>query len=271
MAPELIPTASAELIEAEAWAEHQHAASPELRNRFGIIVRRIGDSVVLMATRADIPAINRVLALGVSEPATRGLLKAILAAYRDAGVGRFVIQWSSEALPREAPDWFLASGFRTANRLAKLSRATDPDMPIPSGLSVALIGPDEAAQYGSTVTAGHDDPPELAAGHAATIGRPAWRHYLVFDGPRPIGGAAMFIRGDVAWCGFASTLSDDRGRGAHAALLAQRVRDAAGLGCKWAVCEAMEETADRPSPSLRNLRRAGFEVLYYRTLFIFGG
>lgn len=79
----------------------------------------------------------------------------------------------------------------------------------------------------------------------------------------------MCIRGKIAWCGLAGTLPEARGKGVHGLLLSERIRDAADAGCQWVVCDTMEETPERPNPSFRNMRRAGFETAYLRTNYVF--
>lgn len=122
----------------------------------------------------------------------------------------------------------------------------------------------QAAVYGELVARGHGDVPELAAAHAATVGAPGWSHYLVHAGAVPIAGGCLFYQASMAWCGFAATLPEYRGRGAQGALLRHRVHDAASLGAEWVVCEAAPDTAERPGASYRNMMRAGFQRAYER-------
>jgi GNAT superfamily N-acetyltransferase len=99
---------------------------------------------------------------------------------------------------------------------------------------------------------------------ASTVGRPRWTHYLASLEGLPVGCAAMFVDGDTALFSFAGTLETHRGRGIQSALIARRMRDAAQLGCAWAVVETAEDRPEKPAPSYRNLRRLGFELLYLR-------
>jgi hypothetical protein len=48
----------------------------------------------------------------------------------------------------------------------------------------------------------------------------------------------------------------------------RRIRGAAVLGCTWVASETAEETPERPNPSYRNMRRAGFEVVYMRENYV---
>jgi hypothetical protein len=74
----------------------------------------------------------------------------------------------------------------------------------------------------------------------------------------------MYLVNGIAWLGFGSTLEDARGRGAQSAMFAERLRDAAVLGCRFAFTETGEETSDAPNASYRNMLRAGFRLAYHR-------
>jgi GNAT superfamily N-acetyltransferase len=259
-----------EHVEAEAWAELQLAISPELRSRFGIEVWRPDGGVALVARHLDVLAINRVLGLGFDSPLTPTQLDDIVASYRAAGVARLLFQWSPEAQPAEAAQWLTARGFRPLPRMVKLRRHTGNGVPaaVPTTLSVVEIGAGWADVYETTVAAELGVPADISAGIRSTLGRPAWHYYLALDGERPVAGAALFVRDDFAWCGLAATLPGDRRRGAQSALLVRRLRDAAALGCTWVTCDTLEETAERPNPSLRNMRRLGFEIDYLRPSYL---
>jgi hypothetical protein len=135
-------------------------------------------------------------------------------------------------------------------------------------LSVAEIGPSEAEIFEQIVAGPLGVPVEMGAGVRSTVGHPGWRHYLVHDGVRPIAGAALYARGEHAWLGLCATVESDRGRGAQMALLARRLEDAAADGCAWVSADTIAETADRPNKSYRNMRRAGFSLLYERPNYL---
>jgi hypothetical protein len=137
-----------------------------------------------------------------------------------------------------------------------------------SHLTVAEIGPSDAIPFERVVAAALGVPEGLGAGIRSTIGLPGWRYYLVLDDDRPIAGAALYVRGRVAWCGLGATIETDRRRGAQSALLAHRLRDAAADGCEWVSADTLAETAELPSQSYRNMRRAGFALLYERPTFL---
>lgn len=75
--------------------------------------------------------------------------------------------------------------------------------------------------------------------------------------------AALFVWNALGWMGYGCTLRDWRRRGGQGALIAQRIAEAAALGCRWVVTETGQETA-----SYRNMRRAGLEVAYLRSNYL---
>jgi ribosomal protein S18 acetylase RimI-like enzyme len=76
------------------------------------------------------------------------------------------------------------------------------------------------------------------------------------------------VHGDTAQFVGGATVPEQRHRGAQTALIAARARAAHAAGCRWLVVETGAEAPGGHNPSLHNLRRAGFEVLYERTNWI---
>jgi hypothetical protein len=257
-----------EHADTEGWASHQSAAPPAVVEHFGIVVQRYGGATLMFASRGDFLGLNRALGVGIDERLTPAMLDEVIARYRAMGVTRAILQLCPLAIDAVAAAAIEARKLKARNRHAKLWRRPDPLLTAVTDLRIAKIDRSCAELYGFVAAQAYGDPPILSAGHSATIGQKDWRHYLAFDGDRPVATAALYIVGSAAWCGFAATISSDRGRGAHCALLAARVRDAAAEGCDVVVCETAEETPERPNPSFRNMRRMGFEVAYFRTNYM---
>ena len=98
-----------------------------------------------------------------------------------------------------------------------------------------------------------------------SVGRPAWVHYLGFDGDTPVTTSSVHVTEGVAWLGNAATLEAYRGRGWQTAMLTRRLGDARDLGCRLAITETGEESEKEPvNHSYRNMVRAGFKLAYAR-------
>ena len=77
------------------------------------------------------------------------------------------------------------------------------------------------------------------------------RYLAILDG-EPIACGALYVRGDVGYLCVSATLPEARGRGAQAALIARRWRDAAAAGCRYVV-----STNPFGGTSQANMERAG--------------
>ena len=247
----------------------QLAAPRDFREAYGVRIERIGGAVALRAVRSDNLALNRTLAHGFDEPLTEARVAQIVEGYARHGIQRFLLQWCPLAEPPDADCLLQASGFQPRTRMARMFRPAEA-VPLPAtSYELRQVVPAEREVFGTFLAAAHEGPAALAPGFSSTIGCPGWRHYFAVSDDRPVSGAALYTRGGVAWCGLAGTLPEARGRGAHGLLLAARIRDAAQAGCRWVVCDTMEDTATHPNPSFRNMRRAGFETAYLRTNYLF--
>jgi ribosomal protein S18 acetylase RimI-like enzyme len=253
-----------ERADAEGWANHQLAAPPSIVEEYGMVTERLGSATLIIATRGGIVGLNRVLALGVDAPLTPAYLDEVIGRYTARGVTKMILQLCPQAVDDDMAAALDARGFTVRGRHAKLWRRPDAQLTARTDLEIVVADSSQAELYGTLAATAYGDPIALAEGHAATVGKEGWRHYFAFDGTQAVATAALFVDGPVAWCAFAATLPSHRGRGAHGAMLAARVGDAAAAGCDLVCCETAQETPTRPNPSFRNMRRMGFEVAYYR-------
>jgi hypothetical protein len=263
--------ADIELIEAEAWAELQINLAEDFRSRLGIDVQHRSGAVLLIAGNSPTLPINRVIGLGLIAPLTEKVLDEVIHEYSSAGVERFIVQWSPAAEPALAHEWFIDRGFTLLARpITKVYRRAAAMHAIVADplLTVTEIGQSDAQVFEDLIAVPLGVPEGLGPGIRSTIGLPGWRFYLVYDGHRPIAGAALFVKGRMAWCGLGATIESDRRRGAQAALLARRLHDAEVDGCEWVTADTLAETAERASQSYRNMTRAGFTTLYDRPNYL---
>lgn len=261
--------AACERVERDQWADFCEAAPADLTDAGGVGFMRLAGAVAGRTPGIDVLAVNRVVGLGMFEPATPAAVDACIEFYRRADVPRFFVQLCPGARPPGIADWLRARGLRHYNNWVRLHRAAaDPLDAQPEAVRVAEIGRPDATVAADILGTAFAFPPPLVEWAAAVVGRPGWRHYLAYDGERPIATAAMFLSADAAWLGLAATADDARGRGAQTALIVRRIHDAAAAGCRHLVAETAEGTADTPRPSTRNLQRLGFTVAYLRPNYI---
>lgn len=218
----------------------------------------------------DVSLFNRVLGVGVVEPATEELIDHISALYAAPG-NSFVVPPAPSAQPAELLTWLEQRGIRRRDNWVKLYRGNDAPSEIPTDLRIASIGPEFAEAFTQIGLTAFEVPPGLKPLAIAILDRPSWHNYLAFDGDTPVAAASLFVRDGVGWLGYGSTLPSHRRRGAQGALMVQRLRDGIDMGCEWFVTETGEDTVPNPNPSYHNMLRTGFELAYVRPNYMHKG
>jgi GNAT superfamily N-acetyltransferase len=255
-------------IEVAAWEDFYRAAPDEAARKFGIQVAPVGGGVLAIASQTDVLAYNRVVGLGIGEPASERHLDLIIRRYRETGASRFFVQVCPEANPPDLSHWLEARGFRHYNNWMKLYRGVEKAPESSTDLRVECIGEAWADAFGDVAARCFDWPDFVREWAAGLVGRPGWHHYVAFDGERPAATAAFYARGRDAWLDFAGTLPEYRGRGAQSALIVRRIEDARALGCRCLAVETAQQTPERQAPSYRNTLSLGFQVAYVRPNYL---
>lgn len=122
-------------------------------------------------------------------------------------------------------------------------------------LRLEVVGPERADDVVAVASVGFGA--DLPAWWAAPLGRPGWTQVGAYDGDDPVAVGGLHVTPPVAYVGAAATLPAARRRGAHAALLALRLRLAAQQGAR-----RVSVRVEASSASSRNLERAGFRVAH---------
>lgn len=257
-----------ERIEIDVWNKFYRYAKKEVPGSGGIDVRKQKFLSVLMASRLDILAMNRVIGLGLGNPATDKQIENIVSFYKKAGVSRFFAQLHPLAQPESLPEMLKNQGFSHYNNWVKLYRKIDAPLPEPVQLEIREIGPEEGKAFAEIVAAGFDWPDSIIPMISPVIGKPGWHFYMAYNDGAPIATGANYIDGRYCWIDFAATLPGYRGKGAQTALAVRRIEDAKKLGCKWLVVETAQQTPEKEAPSYRNMIRLGFNVAYVRPNYI---
>jgi hypothetical protein len=257
-----------ENVEAAAWADFYRAAPVDVAERLAIRLIESDDATSLNAANIDVLAVNRVINLGIRKAVTEDRLDEFIVNYVQAGTPRFFVSLPPTAQPPGLASLLEQRGLSYYNNWVKLYRGVEPPPPIKSRVGVRRTDANEADTFGTICGSCFGWPEECYSWIAATVGRPGWHHYLAYDGPTPVATGGLFVLGEYGWISFASTLPEARGRGAQAALVAQRLADAAKLGCKHIVVETAEQTPERDAPSYRNMIRFGFREAYKRPNYI---
>jgi len=260
-----------EVAEAYAWGDMFAAAAEQPGNPTGAHVATPGDGVAFALTAFHIGLTNRVLGMGVTRRAIESDVRAAVDFFDGLGCEVSVAPLSPHATPPDLPMWFEDRGYAPSRNWVKLWHPLQ-DLPTPAtDLRIELVGPEWAEDFARiSVIEAYGMPPEIGPVAWATMGRPGWRHYLGFDGDEPVSSAAMRIDDGIAWLGFGATTEGYRRRGGQSAMFARRLKDARDAGCRLAITETGEESADDPNPSYHNMLRSGFQYAYARRNWVRG-
>jgi hypothetical protein len=271
LSPDVAVADAIETVEREAWLDLYAAAPPSYLAASGLIAERLGPAIAALADPSvPIVEMNRVMGLGLQGPLDAIQLDPAIAWLDDHAAPGWSIQLPGWPQPSSPLEGLLTSRdlHPAGNGWAKFClRASSLAMqPLASSFEIRDVGEDWAEAFGATVQAGFGLPAETSSWFAALPGRPNWRTYLAFDGDRPVGAAAMFLRSGWAWMGIDTTLEDARSKGVQSALIWRRLED----GLHSGVIGFTAETANPPPvygagfQSFDNYRRAGFAQAYTR-------
>jgi GNAT superfamily N-acetyltransferase len=229
-------------------------------NPIGIGYRRIDDKAVALVSMF-LPAFTRVIGL---RPGHEGEIEPLLAWYREYGVKptfEIVPGMYDAALGQElARHGFLPSGFHAA-----LIGEPDPSTRPNPEMDIERVASAEAMErYLDAYVAGWRVPEKDHAQFKANVRpwreQPGWSLYVTQVDGRPAAAATLYVGDRVAYLADATTAPAFRGRGLHAALLRQRIRDANMAGIDFVF-----SGAEPFGTSHRNMERAGLRLHFLRT------
>jgi hypothetical protein len=276
-----------ETHEAEVWARCFELAATVPGNPLGAVIDRSGPFPLPALTAVDSDSFNRIVALGVAEPADADTIDRIVGFYRDLSQSNYRV----ELAPVTPPD--VASSLRRAG-LRLVSEGTtkvwrrigamdgsngstsieglhdlDPHCD-PHGSEEALdirrLSAADAEQVGALnvrAWGAWQARVSLSPWFTATVGQVGFVHYGVFVDDRLVCTGALAVDGQLAWIGFDATHPRHRSRQFRRSLTIRRLADARAAGCTIIHAEGSTERLSGRSRVL--------DTLYVRQFFVHGG
>lgn len=256
----------AELIERAALADVHAAATPQLKDRLRLQARWAHSALISIAgiLPASAIVINRAIGLGLSAPATPSTVREIVDAYARAGVARYFVQVNPDARPADLVGWLEAAGLEKARGWQKFSRGRQAPPDLTTDLTIRQVGPESGESFARIVCEAFDLGGAAVPWLARVPGRKGWHIFMSFDGDRPAGTGAVFVKDGIAWMDFAATAPEFRRRGSQGALLARRIELALELGCSRMFTCTGEAAEGDPQHSYGNILKCGFTEDYVR-------
>lgn len=256
----------AEQVEFAGWAELWDAAPPDLAARHGIASAKIGGALCTAVGGQESTMLNRVVGLGLDQPATMRDVREIDEFFSQYG-RRFYVSLSPQAKPSDLPVTLQQHGFESGYAWMKFSRGAEEPPETHTDLRVERVGPDHGDDFGEVVAVSYELEP-FTAPWLAELPRTSWRCYVAYDGDEPAGAAALYVHDGAGYLCFAATRPEHRRKGSQSALLARRIRDALDAGCSQLFTETGERIPLKPSNSYRNILRFGFAEAYLRPNYL---
>ena len=260
-----VPPLLLETLE-RAWLEEMIAGfTPAESKAVGLALTDTeAGTVVSLRVFPDVPLFNRTLNLGMYRPVTDAALDELLTVARDLSMVRLMAGLIPGAQPDDLRDRLLQRGAQTTRATVQLTRAPEVQHVQRADLHVRVMDAGDQEAFIDIMVRGMGMPLELSGFPRSLFRRSGWTHYLAWIGGTAVACASLHVDGEAAWFGSAATLPEHRGLGAQTALIARRLNDAARAGVWICSMQVDEDLPDRPNPSERNMRRAGFQTAYRR-------
>jgi hypothetical protein len=261
-----------EMLDRHLWLELWRAPVIEAVEEMGIETRLYGPVIALAV--ADMPAsplLNLVLGGGERGTVSEGHLSRALEWMDSLGV-EYRVAVQPKAPQGEAAEELLDDrGHARRGSLARFARPSGPPgFDLPPEIEVVEVT-EFTEGFGEFTGDGFGLDLRGQGFFDNLPGRPSWRSYVALDErERPIASATMMGHFEVTQLGFAATREEDRGKGAHTALLHRRIADIAVAGHARTIFAETEEPLDHddgPSTGARNLVRAGFGQVSVRSVW----
>ena len=259
-------------MDVRARERHWSLIPPDVARRLRARVIRVGDALLTVCPGSDALRMNRVIGLGYRGAAREAMIDEIIALYRASKVLRFSLQVGPGPQRNRIEAWLVARGFKRSEGDSMLVR--DCRIPVPrvhSGVRVLRARAVDAGAVVGILERCFAMPASRRAWSLAAVRSPGHEYYVARAGRIPVATGILGIDGNLAWLGAGATLTRWRGRGAHGAVIAARLRGAARAGCLWAWVETAPPVAGRPGGSRRNLLRLGFVAACEKSVFVWGG
>lgn len=260
-----------ESAQLELWKQFFEGCSPAFKQKMGMQSHVFGGASATMMESYPTLFYNRVLGLGVKQPASEAMLDDIIELFSQHKV-LLRIPLSPYAQPGDLPAWLDARGFKQTGNLAKMIRGNEPPPRIETDLRVKRVDVSDAAQFGDIFSRAFGWPDWSVRMADTQMAEEMIRMgivygYIAYDGDVPAATGMLHVSGDVGGLYHAATLPGFRRRGAQSAIMARRIQDGIDLGCHWFSTEALEEKPESPNPSYHNMLRTGFELAYLRPIY----
>jgi hypothetical protein len=259
-----------ERAEIQAWFD-LYAAMPEgFAKEFNAEILELGQITLTRCPGIAFGEFNRVMGLGVFEPATEQQLERIFASYREVGVKRFLIHHIPQCQPTALTNWLEARQPAVLVGWERIVRDDAPLEPSPADLAIERVTTSNAHEWADFIDAAYQMPtkPWLLE----LVGRPGWHHYLLRENARVVAVRSMCINPDgTVWFGIEAPVPGIMAPSfaLDARLCQAMVHDGLKMGAKLFVADIEKPSQKMDTPAYQDFARLGFTRSYFRTNYVF--
>jgi hypothetical protein len=254
--------------EAEALADIVAAMPASAARHFGARTEVIDGATSVMIPATQTAYFNRVVGLGVREPATKRSVKRIVDLFCGLGCA-YMVHVSPLARPEELPLWLKECGLEQDEDWVTIYRRREPIKQTPAQeLIVRPLGPDQGRLFAELLCTGYGMPDEWWPLFVGLAGRRRWENFLLYEGSAAIGTGSLFVDDGVARLCNGSVLPGRRRRGAHIELLRYRLQLGLDTGCRLFTGETWKGDENRENPARRSHAHFDISTAYVRRNYI---
>jgi hypothetical protein len=258
-----------EFAEFHAWWDQWEAFPNELVRQFRFGKHKLGEVVVLTCAAIPFPLFNRVMGLGLTQPATAKELDNILALFNAANIKSLLIHHIPHTQPPELKDWLAAHGLRVVSGWDRIFRGHEPladKTPMPVGMRAEKVTRATMEEWATFLITMYDLPPAKPL-LISLVERRGWHHYTLRENERIVAARSMYIHHDgMAWWGIDAPvpgfMTQDFSLDFH--LSGEIIEDGLRLGAKYFVVDIEKPDAEMKHDGYRNFSAMGFKRAYLR-------
>ncbi len=259
-----------EQTEIQAWLDLYAAMPTSFAKEFNAEILELGQITLTRCPGIAFGEFNRVIGLGVFEPATELDLEHVFNKYREVGVKRFLIHHIPACQPTVLTDWL--EDYQPAVRAGweRIVREGSPLEASPDDPAIERITSSNAHEWADFIDTAYHMPtkPWLLE----LVGRSGWHHYLLREDAKVVAVRSMCINPDgTVWFGIEAPVPGIMAPSfaVDARLCQTMLRDGLELGAKLFVADIEKPSSQMDTPAYADFARLGFTRPYFRTNYVF--
>ncbi len=259
-----------EFAELHAWWDQWEAYPTDLYQKYRFGKHKLGEVVVLTSPVIPFAHFNRVMGLGLTQPATEKELDEILAVFQAENIKRLELHHIPHTQPPQLADWLTTRGLRILSGWERIYRGNEAlvdKTEMPKGMRVEKVTYATMEEWAGFLVAWYRLEPTKPL-LLSLVERKGWHHYALRENERIVAARSMYIHRDgMAWWGIEAPvpgfMTPRFDWDYH--LCREIVKDGLQLGARCFVADIEKTDAEMKHEGYRNFAAMGFKRAYFRS------